>query len=233
VVTSNDSAAAQEATHLIRLEGPGLRNGPEVMVSNSVGVQVATGGMGAFQAMEIPLGVEVTPGQEILVFGEMAGTDPGTSTAGVTLVFSDKPADIRGFARTLTVEGLVTAIDTQTVLTTQGSITAPSRLVPQGAKMIDKLLVSSAADGAAEGNASVFLRLGGPAIMNGEQTIFTGGHSTNTVQSGSDAALDLGAMILLQDLDLQVSPGDTIDIVAEHAGVDVGNLQLGATLFFK
>lgn len=231
-VVSNDIVAAQEATHFIRLEGPGLKNGPEAFVSNSVGVVVATGGNGAFQAHRIELGLEVTAGQEILCFAEMAGTDPGTSTAGISLEFSTDAPLVRDFQRTLTVEGLITAIDTQTPFTTQGSIVAPSRLVPQGAKKIDQILFSTASDGAAAGNASMFLRLGGAAVRNGEQTIFFGGHGKSTVQSGGDGAPNLGAYFHLMDADIEVSPGDTIDIVVEHAGVDTGNVQSGVTLLY-
>ena len=231
-VASSNLAAAQEATHFIRLEGPGLVNGPEAFVSNSVGVVVATGGMGAFQAHRVELGLEVTPGQEILVFAEMAGTDPGESVAGVTLEFSDEAPVTSDFQRTLTVEGLLTGIDTQTSLTTQGSVTAPSRLTPQGAKKIDQILFSVAADGAADGSLAAFLRLGGAAIKNGEQTLFFGGAGHIAVQSGGDGAPNLGAYFHLMDADIEISSGDTVDIVAEHAGVDIGNVQVGVTLLY-
>ena len=231
-VAASNLAAAQEATHFIRLEGPGLRNGPEAFVSNSVGVVVATGGMGAFQAHRVELGLEVTPGQEILIFAEMAGTDPGESVVGVTLEFSDDPPLITDFQRTLTVEGIITGIDTQTNLTTQGSVTAPSRLVPAGAKKIDQILMSVAADGAADGALAAFLRLGAAAIKNGEQTIFFGGAGHIAVQSGGDGAPNLGAYFHLEDADIEVSSGDTVDIVVEHAGVDIGNVQVGVTLLY-
>ena len=221
-----------EATHLIRLEGPGLKNGPETFVSNSCGVVVATGGMGAFDAHRVELGLEVTPGQEILICAEMAGTDLGEDVGGVTLEFSDEAPLVRDFQRTLTVEGLMTGIDTQVSLTTQGSITAPSRLVPQGAKKIDQILMSVAADGAADGSLAAFLRLGGAAIKNGEQTIFFGGAGHIAVQSGGDGAPNLGAYFHLEDADIEISSGDTVDIVIEHAGVDIGNVQAGITLLY-
>ena len=231
-VAASNFAAAQEATHFIRLEGAGLVNGPEAFVSNSLGVAVATGGMGAVEAHRTELGLEVTPGQEILVFAEMAGTDPGESVVGVTLEFSDEQAIVRDFQRTLTVEGLLTAIDVQTPLVTQGSVTTPSRLVPQDAKKIDQIIMSVAADGAADGALAAFLRLGGAAIRNGEQTIFFGGAGHIAVQSGGDGAPNLGAYFHLMDADIEVSSGDTVDIVVEHAGVDIGNVQAGVTLLW-
>lgn len=80
-------AAATGYTALVRLEGPGLPQGPEVVGIGAGGVPVATGGNGVVPAVFIPLDIPVTPANEILVFGEMAGTDVGSSEFVVTLVF--------------------------------------------------------------------------------------------------------------------------------------------------
>lgn len=79
--------AATGYTALVRLEGPGLPKGPECIGIGAGGVQVATGGNGVNQAVFIPLDLEVTPANEILIFGEMCGTDVGSSEFVVTLVF--------------------------------------------------------------------------------------------------------------------------------------------------
>lgn len=81
-------AAATGYTALVRLEGPGLPKGPECVVIGAGGADVATGGNGVNPAVEIPLDIDVTSGNEILIFGEMAGTDVGSAEYGVTIVFA-------------------------------------------------------------------------------------------------------------------------------------------------
>lgn len=80
-------AAATGYSALVRLEGPGLKEGPECVGIGVGGVPVATGGNGVVPAVMIPLDIDVIPANEILVFGEMAGTDVGSSEFVVTLVF--------------------------------------------------------------------------------------------------------------------------------------------------
>lgn len=80
-------AAATAYGAFIRLEGPGLPGGPEVITAGCGGVPVATGGNFANVAVYISLDIPVTPANEILIFGEMAGTDVGQVSFGVTLVF--------------------------------------------------------------------------------------------------------------------------------------------------
>lgn len=81
-------AAATGYSALIRLEGPGLKDGPEAIAVGAGGVPVATGGNGVNPAVFIPLEVDVIPAQEILVFGEMCGTDVGSAEFIATLVFA-------------------------------------------------------------------------------------------------------------------------------------------------
>lgn len=82
-----DYAVAADGVILVRLEGPGLPEGPETVTVGAVGVQVATGGNSAQKALRIPLDIPVTPANEIICFGEMVGEDVGTVTVGVTLEF--------------------------------------------------------------------------------------------------------------------------------------------------
>lgn len=135
-------------------------------------------------------------------------------------------------SRTLTVEGDVGTIDTRTGLTTQGSVTAPSRVVPSGVSKITGLVVCSSADASAEGDAVIIVRLGGSAVLGGEQTFIAGGHTTNTVQAGSDSAPNLGATLVLKDLDVDIRPGDVINIDAEEAGTDIGDASVVVTLIY-
>ncbi len=80
-------AAATGYSAIIRLEGPGLKDGPECIAIGAGGVPVATGGNGVVPGTFIPFEVDVVNAQEILVFGEMCGTDVGSSEFAVTLVF--------------------------------------------------------------------------------------------------------------------------------------------------
>lgn len=81
-------AAATGYSALVRLEGPGLSEGPECVAIGAGGVPVATGGNGLNPAVMIPLDIPVVPSNEILVFGEMCGTDVGSAEFVVTLVFA-------------------------------------------------------------------------------------------------------------------------------------------------
>lgn len=82
-----DNAVAADGTYFIRLEGPGLPEGPETLMVGASGVQVATGGEGNTLAQRVILDIPVTPANEILIFGENAGEDTGSTTVGVTLEF--------------------------------------------------------------------------------------------------------------------------------------------------
>lgn len=134
--------------------------------------------------------------------------------------------------KTLTVEGDITAVDTRTLLTTQGSVTAPSLVVPAGMKQIVKILVSAAAEGLAAGSAVFFLRLDGNAVQKGEQTIMISGGAMIAVQTGSDAAPSVGRLLKINDAGIDVASSDTISIAAEMAGSDLGTGHVVVTLVF-
>jgi len=87
VAVSADHAAAGSASALVRLEGAGLPQGPEVVAVGALGYNIATGGHTATAAKKVKLEVPVTPGNEILIFGEMCGSDVGSMHFHVTLVF--------------------------------------------------------------------------------------------------------------------------------------------------
>lgn len=82
-----DLAVAADAAYLIRLEGPGLPEGPETLTIGASGVPVATGGVYAMRSNRIELNIPVTPANEILVFAECLGEDTGSTAVGVTLEF--------------------------------------------------------------------------------------------------------------------------------------------------
>lgn len=87
IAACQNMAAATGASGLVRLEGPGLPGGPEVFAAYAGGAAVATGGNFANVARFIDVDIDVTPANEILIFGEMAGTDIGQVSFGVTLIF--------------------------------------------------------------------------------------------------------------------------------------------------
>ena len=135
-------------------------------------------------------------------------------------------------SRTITVEGDVNAVDTRTLLTGQGSVTTPSLVVPAGMTKIKQVILTAAADGLAAGEAVNFIRLGGNAVLGGEQVIVFGGEDSQTVQAGSDAAPSLGSLFVLEDADIDVRPSDTISIAGEYGGVDVGDITFAVTLVY-
>lgn len=227
-----DFAVAADGAYIVRIEGSGLKRGPEVFTIGASGVPVATGGNGAMQPIKYDLNIDVSAGDELLVFGEIVGEDTGTVNMLVTLVFAtEAPAGLEP-VRTLTLEGDLNAIDTRTQLTRQGSVTAPSRQVPTDVKKIASIIVASAADGLADGGGVLFLRFGGNAVLGGEQTICIGGHGCIAVQAGSDAAPNLGSILRLDNVDIEVRPGDVLNVEAEMAGVDMGDTAVAVTILF-
>lgn len=85
-VASNFAVAADGAV-LVRLEGPGLPEGPEVLAVGAAGVAVATGGHASSQGLRVELDIPITVANEILIFAENVGEDLGEVTVGVTLEF--------------------------------------------------------------------------------------------------------------------------------------------------
>ncbi len=87
IAVSSNLATAAEAAYLVRLEGPGLPEGPEVLTAGATGVQVATGGSYAARAVRIELNIPVVAANEILIFAENTGADAGSCNVAVTLEF--------------------------------------------------------------------------------------------------------------------------------------------------
>lgn len=224
--------AADNYSFLIRLEGPGIARGVFNFAAGAGGVPVATGGSASLASKRIPINIPVTPGQEVLVFAENVHGDMGTHQAAVTLEFGSEAGPEGETKGEITVEGEITAVDTLTRLTAQGSVSAPSRLTPPDATLLKRIIYSVGHDGQADGEVNFILRLGGDAIKGGEQTIVLGAGSRIAVQAGSDAAPNVMPAMVLDNLDLEVTPGETLDISAEMAGVDVGTAGLVVTAIF-
>lgn len=230
-VSSNETST-QEA-FLIRLEGPGISRGNFVFAAGASGGAVATGGNVLQPASRVPINIKVTPGQEVLVFAEMLGNDGGTGQVSVTLEFGSEAGPEGETKSEITVEGDITAVDTLTRLTAQGSVTAPSRLTPPDATLLKRLVYSVSSDSAADGEVTYMVVLGGDAIKGGEQIITLAGNSFIDVQSGSDAGRSVMGAIILDNLDIEVTPNETLDISAEMAGVDIGSATIVVTAIFN
>lgn len=225
-------AAATGSSTFVRLEGPGMQNGPETLAVHAGGNNVATGGNFGIKAVRLPISLPVVEGNEIQIFGEMAGTDIGGTGIIVTLEFADAPEAGASDNKTLTVEGDVASVDTRTALTTQGSISAPVLVVPQGMTKISKIFVAAASEALADGKQTWFLRLGGNAVQGGEQVIAVGSSGRIAVQSGSDAAPQVVPVLVMENIEIAVNGGDTISVWAEGAGEDTGTGHVVATLVF-
>lgn len=225
-------AAATSSSTFIRIEGPGMLGGPQTLAAHAGGNQVATGGNFGQRANTLPVTFEVVEGQEIQVFGEMAGTDIGLTSVVVTLVFSDTATAGSKPNKTITVEGDLPTVDARTALTTQGSVASPSLVVPSGMTVIDKLIIAAASEGLAAGSQSWFVRLGGNAVQGGEQVIAVGTSGVILVQAGSDAAPQVVAPFILEDVQIAVNAGDTISVWAEGAGTDTGTGRAVVTCVF-
>jgi hypothetical protein len=135
-------------------------------------------------------------------------------------------------SKTLTVEGDLATVDSRTLLTTQGSVTAPSLVVPSGVTTIAKIMVAACAEGLADGSAVFFVRIGGSAVKRGEQTIMCSAAGRIAVQSGSDAAPQIGRLFTLEDAGIEVNASDSLTIAAEMAGNDLGTGHAVVTLIF-
>lgn len=135
-------------------------------------------------------------------------------------------------SKTFTVEGDVTSADTRTQLTTQGSVASPSSVVPSGVTKIDMIIAAGTAEGLADGAQSLFIRIGGNAVRNGEQSLYVSAMGRIAPQSGSDAAPQLMISKVFRDTDIEVTSSDTLFIAAEGAGTDTGTIHVGVTLVF-
>lgn len=135
-------------------------------------------------------------------------------------------------SKTLTVEGDIASADTRTLLTTQGSVTAPSLVVPSGTTKIDSIVMAATTEALAAGAQSYFLRIGGTAVKNGEQAIAISSVGMIAVQAGSDAAPQLMPAIVLRDVDIAVNATDNLSVAVEGSGTDTGTGHAVVTLIF-
>lgn len=133
---------------------------------------------------------------------------------------------------TITLEGDLPDDEVIASLTTQGSVTSPNRRVPAGVSKIKTITASCSADCAAAGSGIVIIKIGGNAMKEGKQTIVVGALGAIAVQAGADAGAHGSVLLILENVDIDVTAGETITIDAELDGDDLGQVQVGATLIF-
>lgn len=134
--------------------------------------------------------------------------------------------------KTLTVEGDVIAADTLTDLTAQGSVSAPSRVIPSGVSKIDKIIAAVAANLAAAGDSGYAIRLGGSAVLGGEQVISIGAQGGQLPPAGGTQATSTVITCVLEDVDIDIKPSEVIRISGEMQGDDLGTAAFCVTLVF-
>jgi hypothetical protein len=162
----------------------------------------------------------------------MVGTDMGGMGFAVTLEFADALPAGASVNRSFTVEGDIATVDARTLLTTQGSVTAPSPVVPSGVKKIDKIVFAASSEGLADGKQVFFLRLGGGAMLNGEQVLAISASGRIAPQAGSDSAPQVCQPTVLENVDIPVSASDSLTVAVEGAGDDTGTGHAVVTLLY-
>lgn len=126
-------------------------------------------------------------------------------------------------------EGDATAVDTKTQLTTAGSDTAPGPLlVPSGMKFITHVRIAAIHNMAAATGFSGFVRLEGPGMSSGPQTLaaLAGGCA---VATGGNATLP----VIEIPVNFPVTEASEIQVFGEMAGTDVGAVGFAVGLEFS
>src|SRR5690242_15738380 len=91
-------------------------------------------------------------------------------------------------ARTRTFTGSQTAVNTNTILTAQGSVGTANNVIPgNGKNKIIGIIVSVGADFLGLGNAVYFIRIGGDGLSQGEQQIAVGAGGGQIVTTAASA----------------------------------------------
>ena len=126
-------------------------------------------------------------------------------------------------------EGTITAVDTKTQLSTLGSETAPGPLlVPAGAKMIKAILTAFAPDFGNATGGTLFIRLEGPGLPGGPETLAIGGAGAQVATGGS-----AGLVAKRVEVNIPVTPANEILIFAENGGGGLELTTVGVTLEFQ
>ena|SRR5437867_298035 len=138
-------------------------------------------------------------------------------------------------SRTKTLSGSVTAVNTATALTGQGSLTPILTIPGTGPNLIKRISVGAGSDFLALGNAVFFIRIGGGGIKNGEQTLIVGAGGGQIVTTAQSAIIPfiLGKNSVGEgDIDIECTGGGELILQAEMAETDIGSVGIAVTLEF-
>ena len=142
-------------------------------------------------------------------------------------------------ARTRTFSGSQTAVNTNTVLTAQGSISSANNIIPgSGKNRIIAIYVSVGADFLGLGNAVYFIRVGGDGVSQGEQQIMVGAGGGQIVTTAQSAIFPFELGNGLPDntygnVDIECDGGGIVTVALEMAESDIGSIGAAVTLVFE
>lgn len=109
--------------------------------------------------------------------------------------------------------------------------TAGGVQVPSGCKKITQIIVSLAASivAVASAGVTVVLKLTGDGLQDGQQEIDVGGIREDTTSTGGFHAAPPNEI----PTDINVVPGNTVNLSYVMGGVDPGSPEIGVTLVFE
>lgn len=126
-------------------------------------------------------------------------------------------------------EGTITAVDSKTQLTTLGSESAPGPLlVPASAKLIKAIIAAFTPDFGNATGGTLFVRLEGPGLPGGPETLAIGGAGAQVATGGSG-----GLLASRVEVNIPVTPANEILVFAENGGGGLELTTVGVTLEFS
>jgi len=141
-------------------------------------------------------------------------------------------------AKTRTFSGTQTAVNTNTILTAQGSVTTANNVIPgTGKNKISALYVAVGSDFLALGNAVFFIRIGGDGVSQGEQQIMVGAGGGQIVTTAQSAMIPFligngNPTDSFGDVDIECDGGGVVTVSIEMAETDIGSIGAAVTLVF-
>lgn len=236
-----DGAALGNLVHMIRLEGDGMVN-DEVLMTDGFGIPVATSTGNVAPSYVSPiLNFPVNGGSHVKIYGDSEGDAESDFETGVTLELVDmkEPPTQMDDAevRTRSFAADMDTIDAVVDLTgSQGSNANPNTKVPPGSQAHPITILRwigfvHGVDQAADGSYCVMVRFKGDWIEKQPHTIMCVGGGNIAGQAGADENTQR-VRFFLDDMNLKVTVGATIEIDGENVGDDPGNGVGGITLGF-
>jgi len=124
--------------------------------------------------------------------------------------------------------GQTATVDAKSQLTALGSETAPGPLlVPAGSRLLAGIIVAACSDVSATGSANALVRVEGPGLPGGPETIVAGAQGVAVATGGFEHVA--GVFI---PLNVPVTVANEILVFGEMTGADIGLMSIGATLVF-